>query len=211
MPYDVPDSFELAQIETPEESGLAFTRTEGGLIITSRRSDAYLSGRMVTRPLEVNEYKDLRAFLNAAVQRNRRLDFVHPKFVRPMDYTLAQLSSMFGWSGLAGVVNLDDLFTPRLSGLPVGLQLRRGDCLSFRDGLKNSYKTVESDTLVASNSSQAVPLTSRLGIGVFSLSAAVHFVDPVLRFMVVPDTINDVMSADELFPSLSLDFVEVIQ
>lgn len=210
MPYPVPASFELADLDAPEASGLAFSQAEGGLIITSRQYEPSFRGSMTTRPLLPTEYSDLEAFLFEAVQRNRRLDFVHPKHTIPRFYTDATFSAL-GWNGQANLTSYVDLYTPVFSGLPVGLRLMRGDRVAFTEGTKNQHKIIAADVTVASAISQQISLTSRLPIGVFTSSCIAVFFEPVLRFMIVPDSIGNRIIADEIYPSLSLDFVETLQ
>lgn len=210
MATPVPSSFELAQLSAPESSGLGFSRSEGGLIITSRHSEPYLAGTMVTRPQVQDEFDDLEAFLFGAVQYSRRLDFIHPKHLIPRSYSATEFAAL-GWSGNANVSAWPDLHTAVVSGMPVGLVLKRGDRMSITEGTKNSLKMIDQDVIVSSVISQTIALSSRVPIGVFTVAAIVHFQNPVLRFMVVPDSIDNKLLADEMYPSLTLDFVEVLQ
>lgn len=72
--------------------GINSQRSEGGLVITSRRTDPYWTGRLTSGPLSSagdNERASLIAWLYATVELNLRVDWVHPRHRLPRYYTAA--------------------------------------------------------------------------------------------------------------------------
>ena len=184
MPVYMP-AYGFTGIGPLPDIGVASARTEGGLVITSRNSDPFWKGTMSTRRLSglgTNEYADFVAFLSRCVDLNLRVDFVHPLHRLPSAYNDATWP-MIGDAALADVV---DLRTIRLSGLPVGLTLRRGDRLSIMQGDLIGHRWIASPLTVSSTIAQDIEITPRLPLGVFAPGAAVALKDPKMRFMIVP-------------------------
>ena len=70
-------------------------------------------------------------------------------------------------------------------------------------------KIIGADLTVSSGGAKTLTLASRLPLGVFTTAATLTFKNPLLRFMVVPDTIKNTLVADEIYPSMSFEFSEV--
>lgn len=189
MPVNMPD-YAFSNIAVSPELSINSERTEGGLIITSRRSDPYWTGPMTTRPLtgwrDDNEHADFRAFLTQCVDLNMRVDFVHPRHRVPAAYTIDN----FPMAGNGALVSVTDLRTIVVSGLTNGLTLRRGDRLSIIQGNLIAHRWIAAPVVVSSAISQSLPLTPRLPIGVFVAGAVVALKDPKMRVMIVPGSWN---------------------
>ncbi|MBI1246165.1 MAG: hypothetical protein GC202_14280 [Alphaproteobacteria bacterium] len=185
MPVTMPD-YGFEGLELWPDLGIRSARSEGGLIVTSRRSDPFIAGRMTTGPLNAGQYADFRAWLLDAIDNHRKVDFVHPRLVVPRSYTVASLP----WDGSGTVTAVTDLRTLVMSGLEVGAVLKRGDLFSVTQGSLVAARFVSADTTVASNIAQSIPLIPRLPIGVFAAGATVSFLNPVMRLMIVPGSQN---------------------
>lgn len=198
MPENLPISA-FGGIDVAPELGVAFARSEGGLVITSRNFDPYWRGRFTTGPLDPrgsNERARFIAWLIWAADNNMRVDIVHPRHRYPAAYT----ADTWPMGGNAGLVDVPDLRTLVLSGLPAGLILRRGDRLSvLQDGLV-VHRWIANDLVVASTIAQAVEVTPRLPIGVLAPAAAVVLENPPLRCTIVPGSWSDSL-AEEYGPT----------
>jgi len=190
--------------------GINSQRSEGGLVITSRRADPYWSGRLTSGPLSSagdNERASLIAWLHNTVELNLRVDWVHPRHRLPRHYT----AGTWPMVGNASLVDVPDLRTIVVSDLPVGLVLKGGDRLSIIQGDIIVHRWLAADLVVSSSLNQTIVLTPRLPIGVLAPGAAVVLKDPKMRFMIVPESWRD--SAGESYaPSpVSFDVQEALR
>lgn len=185
MPVSLP-SLGFSALDIMPDLGIAMARTVGGLIVTSRRSDPFFRGTITTGDLEIATHSYLQAFLIDCVDQNRLVDFVHPRHVVPRSYTLENLP----WPGTGTITALPDNRTVTLSGLPIGLELKRGDRLTLEQGDLRCGRWIQSDVTVGSAIAEALPITPRLPIGIFAPGAFVQFKNPVMRFMVVPGSFS---------------------
>lgn len=190
MPVDMP-SYGWQSIGVDPDLGINHARTEGGLIVTSRRSDPFWAGRMTTGPLGGtagnNEHADFRAFLSRCADKHLRVDFVHPRHRTPSAYSAATWPMV----GNGALVSLTDLRTIVVSGLTVGLVLKRGDRLSLGQGELIAHRWLAADVTVTSALAQSIELTPRLPTGVFVAGATVTLKDPKMRLMIVPGSWDD--------------------
>ena len=190
MAVDMPDyAFQLVGVKP--DLGINHARTEGGLVVTSRRADPFWAGRMTTDNLQGsagnNQHAALRAFLSRCVDKNLRVDFIHPRHRYPSAYTAATWPMV----GNGELVSLTDLRTIVVSGLTVGLVLKRGDRLSITQGELIAHRWLAADLVVASAVTQSIELTPRLPTGVFAAAATVTLKDPKMRLMIVPGSWED--------------------
>lgn len=165
-------------------SGIKSVRTRGGLVITGRAVEPRWTGRFTTDKLDIDEWRDLAAFLTDCVDRNLRVDFIHPRHVVPAGYTLES------WPVLVDPV-LVSVTNRRLiiaSGLTLGVVLQRGVRVSLMQSGLICHRMIAADTVVTSTVAQALPLTPRLPIGVFTADALVRFKQPPIRLAIVPDS-----------------------
>ena len=168
------------ELDIPPDLGIARARTIGSLVVTSRGSDPVVRGKMTTGKLSLAERQDWEAFLVDAMDRNLRVDFVHPRHRTPISYTLDSLP----FAGTGSAIEFPDLRTMSASGLPVDLMLKRGDRVGIEQSGMKLCRWMRADTTVASTTDQDLPLTPRLPIGVFSAGATIRLLDPVMRFLV---------------------------
>jgi hypothetical protein len=204
MPVDMPD-YAFAQLKLDPDLGIASARSEGGLIVTSRRGDPFWRGRMTTVPLEGddgnNQHADMRAFLSRCVDLNLSVDFIHPRHRVPSAYTLAT----WPMAGDGAVVSVTDLRHIVVSGLDEDLVLRRGDRLSIVQGSVVVHRWIGAGVIVTSDTSQTVELTPRLPIGLVEAAATVLLKDPIMRLRVVPDSWDATEVPDQAPISFDVD------
>lgn len=179
-------------------SGVVTARTTGGLLVTGRRHEPHWAGPFTTGPLEPAEWSALAAFLEDCVDRNLRVDFVHPRHAVPRAYTPASWP-MIGDAELEAVT---DLRTIVVSGLALGLNLRRGDRLSLMQGELVCHRKMAADVVVSSITAQTLALTPRIPMGIFAAGAAVRLRNPPLRLAIVPDSSRD----EEVFAQTPMTF-----
>lgn len=201
-----PPAYGFAAIDLGPDLGISSGRSEGGLIITSRRGDPYVTGKLTTRELKPAQFADYHAFLLDAVDRLQRLDIINPRYRLPRAYTNATWP-LTGDASLAGVTNLR---TISVAGLHLGMQMKRGDRLCIIQSNSVSYRWLSADLVVASATTQAISISPRLPMGVFSPGAVVRFKDPFARVAVVPDSIEAAMSSDYL-TSISFSVEEALR
>ncbi|CDP54074.1 hypothetical protein [Devosia sp. DBB001] len=179
-------------------SGMKYGRDKGGMLVSTRDMDSYWAGKFTSGKLLQDEYADLDAWLTDCVELNKRVDFIHPRFRVPRSYTLDNLP--FG--GAANVVAIPDLRHVVLSGLPLGLILKRGDRFTLVQDDLRCYRKVAEDILVDSSIAQSVRLTPRLPMGVFAAGCTALFKNPPLRLAIVPDS----WTTEEWYQASALSF-----
>jgi hypothetical protein len=186
MPTTFPPGIFVASDTLTPDLAINFARSEGVLIVTSRRSDPHWRGRITTPKLpswaDDNVRADFMAWLHWAVDLNMRVDFVHPKHRLPRHYTLDTWSMI----GNATLESVPDLRTIVVSEVPVGTVLKRGDRLSINQGEIIVHRWIAEDVVTSSVLAQTIVLAPRLPIGVLVPGAAVVLKDPKMRFMIVP-------------------------
>lgn len=175
-------SFEAINLEP--DHVVSTSRSRGGYLSEITVADPLWAGSLRTTPLSERQLRAWEAFMSDAVERKLAFDFVHPSKRCPVEYTPATLP----FSGQGILTSVADLRNPVMSGLYVGLQLRRGDRVSFVQGDFISYRMVREDTLVSSAISQAVPITPRLPLGRFAVAAQAEFLDPPMRLRIVANS-----------------------
>lgn len=185
--------------------GIASAMTIGGIVITSRSADPVVRGRQATGKLDLDERRDYEAFLIDCADRHLRVDFVHPRHRVPRAYTPDTLP----FDGLGTVTGFPDLRTATVSGLHVGLVMKRGDPVGFEQAGMKLKRWLQSDLIVSSATAENLPVAPRLPIGVFSTGAVVRLLDPVLRYVIVPGSIGGPERYERT--ALSWDFVEVLK
>lgn len=169
------------------QPGIAHKRDRGGMLITQRRLEPYWAGQFTTDKLAPAAWADLIAFLDNCVDRNLRVDFVHPRFALPRAFTEATWP-LFADPLLVSITHGREIV---VSGLQAGMQLKRGDRLSLMQGELRCYRSLAADVLVSSSISQALPLTPRMPLGLFAAGAAVRFKAPPVRLAIVPGSYQD--------------------
>lgn len=184
-------SFEYLELE-PDHL-IYSTQSRGGYTSEVTFGDPTWGGSMRTTPLSERQLRAWEAFISEATQRMLAFELVHPLRLTPLEYSYDSLP----FSGTAAMVNIDDLNSPRLSGLPVGLQLRRGDRVQFTEGDHTAYRMVRSDVLVSSVLDQAVPVTPRLPLGMFTTAASAVFKDPKMRLRVTKNSWSAPLTAGQ--------------
>jgi hypothetical protein len=205
-----PPAYGFAAIDLGPELGISAGRSEGGLVITSRRGDPYVTGKLTTRELKPAQFADFHAFLLDAADRVERVDIVNPRFRLPRAYSNGTWP-LASDPALAAVTNLR---TISVAGLQVGMQLKRGDRLCLIQSVGGSevvsYRWLSADCAVASALTQALSITPRLPIGVFSAGAAVRFKDPFARVTVIADSIEAAITSDSL-AAISFEVEEALR
>lgn len=165
-------------------SGIATQRSRGGLLLTQRVVEPGWRGRFATDFLDPDEHQHLATTIADIVDRNERIDFVHPLYVRPRAF-LGAVWPLVADPLLVSVTHGREIV---VSGLEAGMELRRGDRLTIMQGELRCYRSIQSDLVVSSTIAQALPITPRMPVGIFAAAAAVRFIDPVVRLAIVPDS-----------------------
>lgn len=201
MPVDFP-AYAFSGIGVQPELGVAYARSEGGLVVTSRKTDPYWRGRLTTIRLEpwgeMNRYADMLAFLSRCVDLNILVDIVHPRHRLPRAYS----ASTWPMTGDAELTSVTDLRHIVVADLTMGLILKRGDRISVVQGDLISHRWIAADVVVASTTAQTLELTPRLPIGVFVAGAAVVLENPPMRVRIVPGS----WEADEVSEPAAISF-----
>lgn len=165
-------------------SGVVTARDRGGMIVTGRRAEPRWAGPFTTDKLSRNEWADLFALLDDCVDRNLRVDFIHPLYAVPRSYTLDT------WPLAADpvLVSATDRRHIMVSGLTVGLMLKRGDRLTLMQDDLRCYRKIAVDTVVTSAIAQTLQLTPRIPSGLFAAGSIVRLKNPPIRLAIVPDS-----------------------
>lgn len=179
-------------------SGVVTRRDLGGMLITRRKFEPYWAGPFTTDKLRPAAWSDLVAFLDSCVERNLRVDFIHPRHAVPRDYTVASWPLALD-PALVSVTHGREIV---VSGLEVGMTLKRGDRLTLMQGELRCYRRLPADVTVASAIAQALPIGPRLPLGVFTAGAGVRFLNPPVRLAIVPDSYQD----DEIYQPTAITF-----
>jgi hypothetical protein len=208
MPTTMP-SYAFTDINVPSALGIAYARTHGGLIVTSRNADPYWHGTMTTQPLGVfgenNQHADFLAWMIWATDNNMRVDFVHPRHRLPRSYS----ADNWPMIGNASLISTPDQRTLRVSGVTEGIELRRGDRIAVYQSDLVVHRWVAADLIVTSEVAQNIPVTPRLPLGVLAPASTVALADPKMRFMIVPGSWD---AAEVANPSqISFEVMEAVQ
>jgi len=186
-------------------SGVVTARDRGGMIVTGRRSEPRWAGSFTTDKLHPAEWADLVALLDDCVDRNLRVDFIHPRYALPRFYTLDT------WPLAADplLVSVTDRRHIVVKNLTVGLVLKRGDRFTLIQDELRCYRKVAVDTVVTSAIAQTLQLTPRLPLGLFAANAVVRFKNPPIRLAIVPDSYQ---AEEEYSPTpITFDTEEALQ
>jgi hypothetical protein len=179
-------------------SGIASTRDRGGLLITTRRAEPYWAGSFTTDELDHAAWSDLIALLDDCVDRNLRVDFVHPRHAVPRAYT----PTSWPLSDDPTLVSVTHGRQIVVLGLSIGMELKRGDRLTVMQGELRCYRRLAADVTVSSGIAQALPISPRLPLGVFTPGADVRFRNPPVRLAIVPDSYPD----EEIYQQSAITF-----
>lgn len=209
MPVDLPITA-FTSLDLAPDLGVIASRSEGGLVITSRRFDPYWRGIFTTGPLSSagnNERANFLAWLVWVADLNMRVDLVHPRHRYPSSYTAATWPMI----GDGSLVSTPDMRTLNVAGVPTGIQLRRGDRLSVIQDDIIVHRWIAADVEVASEISQSISVTPRIPIGVLAPAATVVLENPKMRFAIVPGTWSD-SQAEVYGPSpISFEMIEALR
>lgn len=161
-------------------------RDQGGNVWETEDADPFWTGRLSTTKLNHDRLQDWVGFVHTAVRDRLAIEFVDPVFYIPAAYRGVGLPG--GWDGLGTLFDISNGLQPVFSGLPVGLQLRRGDRLSIFDTDNCRYHMVESNLVVASATEQMVPITPAGLPNVFEAGDSVSFLNPRVLLNIVPNS-----------------------
>lgn len=149
-------------------------------------ADPYWRGTASTTKLNAGLLQDWDGFMLAAMQDRLAIEFVDPLFRLPRAYRASGLPLGFG--GIGSIADLSDPATPVVSGLPVGLVLRRGDRLGVASGANKTCHVVRADVTVASGTAQAISVVPPIMDNVFEAGDDVVLADPGIRLNIVPNS-----------------------
>lgn len=206
MPVDLPIAA-FSGIDVGVDLGIVTARSTGGLVIASRRHDAFWRGTWTTGILDWWERADFLAWLTWAADLNMRVDIVHPRHRYPRDYN----ETTWPMAGDGALVDTPDQRTLSVSGILAGVQLRRGDRVSVLQDDIVVHRWIAADTLVTSAISQNIPVTPLLPIGVLAPAAIVRLQNPPLRSVIVAGSWES-SQAEEYGPTpISFEVMEALR
>lgn len=187
-------------------SGLAYGRDQGGLIINARHVEPYWSGTFTTPPLTRAERIEGLAWLDDCVDRNLRVDFVHPSYEYPIGYDSSDWPMGLIDGSLSSVTNLRTIV---VSGMTVGIVLTAGSRLSLIQDDTICYRKVVETVTVSSAIAQSISIGPRLPPGIFAGGATVRFANPHVRLMIVPESWDPDEDVDDT--PLGFEAMEVLR
>jgi len=206
-----PPAYGWSSVDLGPDLGMSSVRSEGGIVVTSRRGDPFVTGKLTTRALKPDQFADMQAFVVDACDRNERIDVVNPRYRLPRAYTDAT------WPLITdpAISAITDLYHLSLSGLQTGMTLKRGDRLcivqeNVGGGESVAYRWLAADVTVTSAIAQAVQITPRLPMGIFAVAATVKFKNPFARLAIVPGTIEAVIT-DDYLTSITFEVSEALR
>ena len=165
-------------------SGITYGKEESGLIINGRHIEPYWMGTFTTPPLtEIERIQQLH-LLDRYVDLSIRVDYVHPRYALPYNYTAATWP-LVSDPQLHGITDLRHL---TISGLQVGMTLPAGTRFTLVQDDLRCYRKVTSDVVVGSSVSQAIEVTPRIPPGIFAPGCSAVFKNPMVRMLVVPES-----------------------
>lgn len=177
---------------------IAHARSLGGLNVNARRSEPFWAGPITTPNIAISDRKGWLAWLDDCVDRNLRIDLVHPQYRYPDGY------NEDSWPLVADplLVSTPDRRTIVVSGLEAGMVLLAGTRMTLIQGGAASYRKLNETVTVSSALAQELSIGPRIPAGVFVAGTAVRFAEPFCRVLVVPDS----WEADEDIAPLTLTF-----
>lgn len=198
--------FNLRRTSLGIVDGLAFGRDLGGMLINSRHVEPYWSGVLTTPPLTRAERIEALAFLDDCVDRNLRVDVIHPSYRYPIGYKSTD------WPmGLldAELESVSDLRNIVVSDMDPGIVLTKGSRLCLIQGDTVCYRKVATTVTVSSAIAQSINIGPRLPPGIFAPGCTVRFVNPFVRTMIVPGSWNPDESVDD--DDLTFEVMETLR
>lgn len=182
MPTTIPAPIRTTNLSP--RSGKSYRLGEDGLVITSVYRDPVWQGEFVTPPLDAEDRGELLAWLDDCVDRNLRVDYVHPLYKYPAGYKESTWP-LVSDPTLSAVVNQRQI---TVAGLSDTLTLPKGTRLSIIQGNRVCYRRLAAAVAAPSSISETIEITPRIPLGVFAPSALVRFERPFVRMMVIPDS-----------------------
>lgn len=161
-------------------------RDEAGNVWQTMDADPYWKGSASTSKLNVARLQDWDGFMLSAMYGRLAIEFIDPIYRMPQAYKASGLP--FGFDGTGQIESLSNPSAPVISGFPVGLTLKRGDRLGAISSPNKTCHIITADTVVTSNTAQAVPIVPPILDNVFDAGDDVTLVDPVIRLNVVPNS-----------------------
>ena len=180
-------------------------RDDAGNSWQTMDADPYWRGSASTTKLTAAMLQDWEAFMLGAMQDRLAIEFVDPLFRLPKNYRSSGLP--LGFDGIGSLADLTDPAAPVVSGLPLGLVLRRGDRLGVASGSNKSCHMVKADVTVASETAQTISVVPPILANVFEAGNDVVLVDPAIRLNIVPNS----WSAPRQAMALPIGSFEVVE
>lgn len=186
MPVDFPSYAGVSKIGVLPDLGVVAARSQGGLVITSRKIDPFWQGTLTTTKLEPwrgnNQHARFLSFLSRCVDLNLRVDWVPPRHRLPGAYTEASWPLV----GDFELVDVPDQRTLTVGGLEEGLVLGTSDRIAVLQGDLVVHRWIAEDLVVSSAIAQDIPVTPRLPVGLLLPGAMVRLENPPIRFLIEP-------------------------
>lgn len=176
----------LSQIDFAPFLPMDGARSDAGDTWWTMDADAYWQGRASTTKLHPALLQNWEGFMLDAMLNQSAIEFVDPQLRIPAAYRGGALPG--GYDGVAVIESLSNPLSPVVSGLPVGLVLRRGDRIGAVSAVNKTCHLLTANVTVASSTAQALPVLPPILDNVFGPGDALHLLDPVIRLTVVPNS-----------------------
>ena len=176
----------LSQIDFAPFLPMDGARSDAGDTWWTMDADAYWQGRASTTKLNPALLQNWEGFMLEAMLNQSSIEFVDPQLRIPAAYRGVGLPG--GYDGVAVIEDLSDPLIPVVSGMPVGLVLRRGDRIGAVSVGNKTCHLLTANVTVVSNTAQALPVLPPILDNVFGAGDELHVLDPVIRLTVVPNS-----------------------
>lgn len=162
-------------------------RSDAGDVWWTMDADAYWQGNASTTKLNPALQANWDGFMLAAMFHQTAVEFTDPRYRLPSAYRSAGVLPG-GFDGEADIADLADPLNPVISGLPVGLELKRGDRIGVVSVDNKTLHVLAADVTVASSTAQVLPVLPPILDNVFSAGDQIRLIDPAVRLTVVPNS-----------------------
>lgn len=214
FPLSLADLFDLLPIGSCTPPKLSATlqqnRTRGGDVLTAGGGSRLWRGTVNIARLYHRQADALLALLSVVEDEGGSFMFRHPAFIGPADDPSGAKLGTLAPKIMNVATNSRDL---RISGLPSGYLLSRGDFLSFTYGtnpVRHALHQVVSANVAAGAGGQAlVEVTPHIRPG-FTVGADVRLVRPQAKAVIIPGTFAPGTSAGVFTTGISFDFTQTL-
>ncbi len=213
-PLSAPDFWNLLPVTSASFTLMdvrQHTRTRGGEILDADMGTRLWSGSVTLRDgLRVTEAADLLAIIDFAAMPGGAFQAYEMPKVRPAYDPTGSILSGFSPTIFTLATNGREL---RLTGLPAGYTLRRGDMLSFAygpgDSLRALHRVLVGAVAGGGGTTPDIEVVADIRPGA-SVGAAVTLIRPSCRAKIVPGSIQTGTIGPRFRSGIAFDFVQTL-